>query len=234
MNFLSHKYSIVMAFGAAAVTTALLLVTFFVFEPAVMIAADFDTDTFTVSQTILGELAFVTIANDVVMSPSLSGLSSGISQGTTTVAVRANNVTGYNMTIQFSSSTAMNQNGGNSYISNYTPVTPGTPDLAFAIPTGTAEFAYTVFPTDAGDSVELFEVNTGACNNGPGTATLGSCWYNIPNATNTVEIIDRGTPTPSTGATTTIAFRVGVDANPSPTLASGVYTATATLTATEN
>ncbi len=227
----SHLFPAVLA---GLIATTLVLASYFLFEPQVMIAQDSDVDTFTVRQQILGEIAFVTTATDVAMTPNISGLTGGISNGTATVAVRANNPTGYNMTIRFSSSTAMNREGsGGGFISNYTPVTPGTPDLAFAIPTGTAEFAYSVFPTDADDSVALFEVNT-TCNNGAGTPTAGSCWYNVPDASSTaVTIINRPDATVGS-ATTTLTFKVGVDANPIPALPTGFYTATATLTATEN
>jgi hypothetical protein len=226
--------SVVPAVIAGLLATILVMASYLLFEPQVMSAQASDTDVFTVRQTILGELAFVANATDVVMTPNISGIAGGTSNGTATVAVRANNATGYNMTIRFSSTTAMLREGGNGFISNYTPATPGTPDLNFAIPTGTAEFAYSVFPADADDAVQLFEVNTGACNNGAGTPTAGSCWYGTANASNTVQIINRPDATPPGGATTTLTFKVGVDANPSPALPTGFYTATATLTATEN
>lgn len=224
-------------FAASLVATftlvSLLIAGYFMLEPTIMNAGSSANDTFTVQQTIVGEISFVVAANDVTMSPSISGITGGTSNGTTTAVVRANNVTGYNMTIQFASTTAMpGQVSG--AIQNYTPATPGTPDYSFVTPTNGAEFAYTVSAADLGDEDVKFRDNgSNTCNTGSANGYL-NCWYGVANATNTVTIINRSTATTVDGATTTINFRVGIDANPSPTVPSGIYNATATLTATEN
>ncbi len=221
------------AFTASVLALAILVGGFFAFEPSVGRTQASDSDEFTVKQTIVGELAFVTTANNVTMSPNISGITGGTSNGEAVVAVRANNLTGYNMTIQFASTTSMLADVGSSYVSNYAPATPGTPDYTFVTPSGTHGFAYTVEATDLGDEAPIFRDNGAACNAGAANA-INTCWYNIATSTTPVTIVDRGSATLSSGATTTIKFRIGVDNNPLPTLASGVYTATTTLTATEN
>ena len=232
MNAHPYRKTFTNSLTAALLLMLLLLTSYFAFEPSIMIAAATDSDVFTVQQTIVGELAFVTNGADVTMSPNISGITGGTSNGSTVVAVRANNSTGYNMTIHFASTTAMIGNTSG-YISNYTPASTTVPDYTFTTPTNGAEFGYTVEATTLGDEVQMFRDNGSTCNTGPANSS-SSCWYNVANASNTVMIINRTSATLATGATTTIRFRVGVDANPSPTLPSGVYTATATLTATEN
>ena len=214
---------------SVVVTFALLLSVFFAFEPVVVAA---DTDVFTVRQQITAELSFATSANNITMDSTIAGLTGGNANGTTTVAVRTNSSTGYTMTIQFASSSAMEEEAGPAYIPNYAPVVGGTPDYNFAtMGTGQAGFAYSIYAvTSASDAATKFRNNGSACNISTGS-TLGKCWYNATDATTPVQIINRSSETPITGATTTVAFQVGVGTNPSPILPSGFYTATTTLTA---
>lgn len=211
--------------------TLVLSFVYFTVEP--MVARGI-VDTFTVRQQITGEISFKTAPNDVVMTPSILGITGGTAHGTSTVAITTNNTTGYNMTIAFSTTTAMQGENIATDIDNYTPAVGGTPDFTFAVPAGDAEMAYTVDSvTTAGDIDARFKDNGSACNTGSGT-TAGTCWYGAANATTPVTILNRTSATPGTGATSTIVFRVGVGANPSPALQNGFYTATATLTALTN
>jgi hypothetical protein len=149
------------------------------------------------------------------------------------VAVNTNNPLGYVMTIEFATGTAMQAEIGTSTIPNYVPSTGA--DYDFTMAAGAAGFGYTVFSnTNTADTNSIF-LNNGAgdCSSGS-TGTLGKCWYNVADATVATNIINRSTPTPSTGATTTLAFQVGVGANPNPALPTGFYTATTTLTITDN
>lgn len=213
---------------SAVVVLSLLLAAFFSFEPVVAGAV---TDSFTVRQQVTTEISFITPAADIVMAPTIAGLTGGTANGTTTVAVNTNNSGGYTLDIHFASTTAMLAEVGTSSIPNYAPAVAGTPDYEFIVPTNSAGFAYSVNAnTAAGDLATRFRNNGAACSAGAGS-TLGKCWYNAANASSTVNIITRTTPTPSTGATTTIAFMVGIGANPSPAIATGWYNATATLTA---
>jgi hypothetical protein len=216
---------------AAFLTLTILTAAYFVFEPVVAYG---ETDVFTVSQDIDTEIAFISPANDVIMTPAIEGITGGNSFGTSTVAVNTNNPDGYNMSIQFATGTALQGENIPSDIPNYQPAVGGTPDYNFAVAANSAGFAYSVnATTNAADLDSIFWNNGSACNAGT-AGSVGHCWYNMANAVTPVEIINRSTATPSTGATTTIVFQVGVEANPSPAIQTGTYTATATLTALVN
>jgi hypothetical protein len=220
-----HISNLSIAATSAALVFSLALGLFFAFEPAVTFG---QTDEFTVQSEITGELSFVTLADDIVLTPAIPGLTGGFSGGTTTVAVNTNNPLGYQMTIEFSDVEAMQADVGASFVPNYVPSSGA--DYDFVMAAGDAGFGYSVFSnTNAADTDSAFLNNGSDCSSGS-TATIGKCWFNKADATSPTNIINRATPTPSTGATTTIAFRVGVGANPSPSLPTGFYTATTTLT----
>ena len=232
MKILQVNNAFLMSVTAALIGLVLLMSSFLLMEPVVSQAA---VDEFTVSQTITGEISFNASTTDVTMAPAIAGLTGGTSNGTTQVVVTTNNATGYNMTIQFSSSTAMYRNGGSGEIENYNPVAPGVADLAFDA--GGAEtfgqFAFSAYSTtNAGDIATAFLNDGGTCGAGA-LAAIDTCWLN-PSSTAAKVIVNRVTATPSGGATTTIQFRVEVPNNPSPAIPTGTYTATATLTAITN
>jgi hypothetical protein len=217
------------ALVASVLLVTFLMVSFFLYEPLV---AHGIVDTFKVTQQITSEISFKTAANDVTMSPALQGLTGGTAYGTSTVAITTNNPTGYNMTMAFATVTAMQGVGVSSDISNYTPSVGGTPDYNFSVGANAAEFGFTVNGvTTPGDIDVRFKDNGSACNGGFSGTTAGTCWYNAADATTPVGIINRTT---ATRATSTIVFRVGISANPSPAIQTGFYTATATLTALTN
>lgn len=218
-----------------ALTVSLIgLASYLVLEPVVSRSAE---EIFEVSQSITAEIAFYASTTDVVMSPSIPGISGGYSNGAATAIVTTNSTGGYYMTLEFSSSTAMNANTSQTYISNYTPTAADTPDFNFGTSSAgqAAEFAYSVTASTSADVDPTFLSNgTNTC--GTGASNLaGTCWFNAstsgPGNTIAERIVDRGTATAATGATTTIHFRVLVPANPNPVLSVDTYVATATLTA---
>lgn len=215
------------AIVASFLTVTVLTVSYFFFEPMMALGAG-ATDSFTVTQEVTSEIAFSTTANDVTMTPTLQGLTGGNAFGTSTVLVNTNNPTGYNMTIKFATTTALQGVGVSSDIPNY-PAGSGTPDYAWALGANTAGFGYTV----VGDVTTTFKNDGASCNTGVSN-TSGKCWYMQSDASTTQAIINRATATPGTGATTTIVFQVGITANPSPAIQTGFYNATATLTAVVN
>jgi hypothetical protein len=214
-----------------AVLIALLGVTsFFAFEPKVGRAI---TDDFIVTQQITDEISFLVAAADVSMVSSIAGVTGGSATGTTMIVVRSNDSLGYNMTLHFSSSTAMNLGNGSAYINNYTPTVAGVPDFTWANnSTGQpAEFGYTVMASTTTDVDQSFLNNASACNTGS-SSTIYRCWLNPSTTPET--IINRTSATGNGGATTTLIFHVAVPNAPSPALPSGNYIATGTLTATNN
>lgn len=222
------RHSALSALVAATLASLLVLGSFLMFEPVVSRAQA--TDTFNVSQSITAEIAFIATSTDVVMAPTIAGLTGGTSNGSYTVRVNTNNSAGYNMTIAFSSTTAMSRNGGGGVINNYAAAVDGTPDYAFDDDTF-AQFAYTVAASSSSELDPSFQDNGSTCGAGAGN-TADTCWLDPDDTAET--IINTSAATPLSGSTSTIAFRVHVPSNPSPAVPTGTYTATATLTATVN
>jgi hypothetical protein len=222
-----------------AIGTLILAIAFVALEPAMIYATGTAASQFTISQTVTSEISFVTAASNVIMTGSLGGISGGTALGYTTVAVRTNSLLGYNMTMMASTTSGSVPQGSmtgtassSNYIGPYIPISnPGTPEFTFNNATNTSEFGYTVNASTTSDVAPLFRNNSSVCNSGASTS-LTNCWLA---ATNTpVTIISRNIPTPSTGATTTLAFEVKIGANPSPMIPNDTYVATTTLTATTN
>ncbi len=215
----------------AGLTMLVLAFAFTTVEPAVSFGAPVQSQ-FTISQTTNSEVSFVTLASNVVMSPTLGGITGGTANGLTQVAVLSNNSTGYNMTIQASSTGAMQ---GTASSTNFIPVySTTTPDYNFVTPANSARFGYTVNASTTSDVTALFKSNgSNLCGVGGSTSGGGiHCWIG---ATSTaVQIINRGTATAGTGATTTLYFQVGIAANPLPAIPNDTYVSTSTLTATAN
>lgn len=229
MYFLKASNPIVLALIASVLASALVLMSFMMFEPAISHAST--TSTFTVTQQITPEISFKTAATNVTMSPAIAGLTGGVSSGTTTAVVTTNNSIGYTMTIAFSTSTAMTRNGGGGVIANYTPAAPGIPDYTFGSKIY-GQFGYNAYSTTNGTDIATAFKNTGAACNSGSTSTAGKCWLN--GSTTAKQIVNRSTATLSSGATTSVAFKVLVPSNPNPSIPTGYYTATATLTIAVN
>lgn len=232
MNILTH-YNTLSAIIASILGTALLLGSFIVFEPVVSRAA---TDVFTVSQSVTGELSFNASTTDVTMSPSIGGVTGGTATGETEVIVTTNNLTGYYMTIEFATATAMQGEAQGGEIQNYTPASGVTPDYNFSVGANTAEFAYSVTADDATDVDQTFLDNGASCGVGTGNQS-DKCWA-APSTTAGVAaaetIISTTAATPASGSTSTVRFQVEITSNPAPAVPVDIYTATATLTAIAN
>ena len=164
------------------------------------------------------------------MNGTIAGHTGGNTYGTTTVRVLTNDSSGYTMSIQASSSPAMQGQYQGGSIANYTPAVAGRPDYAYSVPTG-EEFAYTVTASTTSDLAQKFLDNGSTCNTGSSdTGGATSCWYGL--STTATTTIVRATATPISGATTTINFRVTVNSGSS--LPEDTYAATTTLTVVTN
>lgn len=207
----------------------IVMSSFIIFEPAISFG-----NQFLVSQTINAELSFSTNASNVVMAPSIGGLTGGTSNGGTQFAIVSSNSTGYTVTAQ--SGTADGRMVGNASSTNsipgYVTSIAGVPDYNFTVPLNSARFGYAISASSTGDIVPNFKW-TGATCGGAGTnSDITHCWIAATSTTYTV--INRSTPTGSSPATSTIAFRAQINANPSPMIPNDTYTSTTTLTAVAN
>jgi hypothetical protein len=228
-TLLSHSAKI--AFACAVATVFFGGVLFLSLEPTIGRTATFatTTDEFLITQTITGEISFAALTPDVTMAGAINGITGGNSTGTTYAVVRTNSVTGYTMDISFSNSPAMRGNVSTSTaIRNYVGVS-GEPQFAFTA-SSAALFAYTVSASNTTDLDRSFLDNGSVCDSIGGSDTADACWMGNT-GTSTFRIINRGSAA-DTGATTSIKFRINVPNNPSPAVAADTYTATATLTAT--
>lgn len=206
-----------------------MLVTGFTFlEPSVVSAVD---SQFRISQLITPEISFITPSSDITMTPALAGLTGGTSNGSTQVVVLTNNAAGYHMTLSASSSLGMVGNTSGGTIPAYVPLAANVPDYTFTTPVNTARFGYTVEASTTSDLDQKFLNSGTTCNSGSVDA-VDSCWLNA--STTAVQIVNRLTSTPASGATTTIKFRVVIASSPSPAVPQDTYVATTTLTATVN
>lgn len=224
----NFKKSLEQSILLATAAMVLCAVAFGILEPSLGHAV---TDDFIVTQTITSEISFVASTTDVVMDTPIQSLTGGTSNGTTTVVIRTNDNDGYNLTIHFSSTTAMSRNGGGGVIEDY--VATSTPDFAYNSAQIFGQLGYRVTGSVPADVDPTFRDNGAACGTGSGN-TYGACWMGPETAGNAEMIINRASSTPGSGSTTTINFRVSVPANPTPTIPDGIYTATSTLTALTN
>ena len=218
-------------YAGIAASLAIILVTlsFFALEPSI----GHSQEVFTVSQTITDEVSFRVPPADVTMVGSIAGLSGGFATGTTKAVVTTNDPQGYNMTLSFSTTTAMHKNGSPSnVINNYTPGTVNVPDYDWVTNASgaAAEFGYSVMASTSSEINQSFKNNGTDCNQAAGSQTLNKCWLN----SSTTPKVIVSTTAPVAYSTTTIKFKVAVPSNPSPVVPSGVYVATGTLTIAGN
>lgn len=171
-------------------------------------------------QQMVNSFISMTAPADVVMTPSIPGISGGTANGSTTVTVTTDSGAGYQLTIEASQSPALTR-GGDS-IADYVPA-GAPPDFSFTTGSSDAHFGYS--PSGI-DTIQRFLDNGGTCNVG-GSETALACWDGL---STTPEAISRaGSANTPQGATTTVHFRVGIGSSVSQ--AAGTYMATTTLTA---
>lgn len=222
------------SFADALVATLLLVsllgMSYFVIEPSVGRAQD-TSGPFTISQQITGETSFLVDAANTTLSGSLNGITGGTANGSTTVVVQTNSPTGYTMQIAFfdngTPQTMLGRVTGSESIHDY-PASSSQPTYTFSTASTSAVFAYTATAADTSDLDASFLNNgSSACNTGSARSSYDQCWMEPTVAS--FQVIDRDTDA-TTGATTTLHFRVHVPNNPTPGLVVDTYTATATLT----
>ncbi len=157
---------------------------------------------------------------DVVMSPTLAGLSGGTANGSTSVHVLTDSRAGYQVTIEAASSPAMQSDSGS--ISDYVPAGED-PDFAFVSDANSNRFG---FSPEGPDIALRYQDNGDMCGVAGGD-TPDRCWDGLA-TTPTVIVSAPGANHPD-GATTTIQFRIEVGGNDP--LMAGEYVATTTITA---
>jgi hypothetical protein len=156
---------------------------------------------------------------DVIMNPSIPGVTGGVSNGSTTVTGVTDSPSGYSLSIAVSGTPAMQGTAGS--IADYVP--SGAPDFVFTTDPTDSHFG---FSPEGSNIVARFKDNGSVCNAGA-LDGVGTCWDGL--STTPEVIASSGNPNHPLGATTSIRFRVGVGG--SAAQAPGFYTATTTITA---
>ena len=181
---------------------------------------------FVIKQSIYNEIA-LSIGSSLTLSPSLPGVTGGVSSGELPFNIKTNNPLGYQVDLKFSEAVPFRHLFSPSfYILNYVPQVVGVPDYNLVTPSKSHGFAYSVFSDNA---TQLFRHSGSTCNTGSSN-TLGKCWFNRVDASVPTTIIERSGATGAEGATSTLQFRVVVDENATPMLLEGEYQATVTVT----
>ena len=158
---------------------------------------------------------------DVIMLPSLAGLSGGTSTGITGITVVTDNVAGYMLTISAADSPALRS--ADDSFSDYTPAS-SDPDFQLAIPGGGSVFAFTA---KGSDSDSRYRDNGSTCGVLGGSATADRCWDGL--STTSRVIAESAAPNVPLGTLTTVKFSSGVGSNR--LQRAGAYVATTTITA---
>ncbi len=210
---------------ASITILALLTAGFFVFEPRIGHAVD--SNPFYIRQTITDETSFLVQPSNVTMVGSITGVTGGTANGSTTFSVISNNANGYTVSIDFEDNAGLyamrGDVTGSENLRDYGGGLLAEPTFNFTASTA-AQFAYTVDSTNDGDTDESFLDNGATCGSGTGNSL---CWMSP--STTPFQIVDRITAA-NTGATSTISFRVVVPSGANPAVTADTYTATATLT----
>lgn len=165
---------------------------------------------------------YISISNatSVEMTPSIGGVSGGVSNGTTSVVVTTDSPSGYQLTISSENSPAMQK--GSDTISDYVPQSAPDPDFSFNLGANDVHFA---FSPEGLDVVDRWKNDGVDCNSGTNITTL-VCWDGL---STTEKIISQGNANHPSGATTTLHFKVGIGGDA--VVKAGDYFATTTVTA---
>ncbi len=162
----------------------------------------------------------LTTPASVIMTPALSGIVGGESNGSTTVTVTTDNGAGYSLTISAAQSPALRS--GSNTISDYSPA--GVPDFTFTTLSANAHFGYS--PSGADTAQRFLDNGADTCGVGSSETSL-ACWDGLDTASEAVAY--RTSANTPSGSTTTIHFKVGIGSGA--VVTAGTYTATTTLTA---
>ena len=167
----------------------------------------------------------LSIPDEIILSPSISGLNGGIATGSGNIEVTTNDRDGYSLKIKASTNPAMQSATDN--FANYTPA--GTiPDYTWLINQTNSEFG---FSPEGLDITQRYLDNGSICNQFGGSDTTDHCWDFLQTTDKTIS--QTTTYNHTTGESKTqINFQAesGTGHMQSP----GTYEANITITATVN
>lgn len=217
------------AFTAAITIIAMLSMGFLVIEPKVSRGQVDVSNSFFIRQTITAESSFTAEPTNVTMVGPINGVTGGNATGTSQFTVRSSNANGYYVTIAFENNSTpeamIGDSNASQAIRDYDGDVAGQPSLSFTASTA-AQFAYKILSSTTADTAQSFRDNGTTCNQSAGAQTTDRCWKSP--STTAFEIVRRTSPA-TTGATSSIQFKVHVPNGATPVPTAQTYTATATL-----
>lgn len=165
--------------------------------------------------------------SDVVMSPDIGGITGGTSDGSASVTVITDSISGYTLTMTASTSPFLKS--GSETIANYTSAVTAVPDFTFALDSqNDSEFGFTPEGTDIASKYKDDGVST--CSTGSND-TVNACWWAIKTGRSET-VASRTSSNHPAGTATTLKFRTMVGT--SRIQPEGTYVGTTTLTAVAN
>jgi len=224
--------SLTYAVFASVTIVSMLMMAFFVAEPAISHGQDATSNDFYIRQTITDENSFKVVA-DVNMDGSINGVTGGQATGTTQFVVLSNNSAGYTVDIDFQYTTnnvaMVGDESGDESIRDYDGDVGGQPSFNFVASSSAGLFAYTVTSSSSLDTAQSFLSLGSTCNidSGSGGSSVDDRCWKAP-ASGGFTVVDAGDAA-TTGATSTLKFVVNVPNGANPTPLAETYTATATL-----
>ena len=167
--------------------------------------------------------SFISVGSIVPLTlNNINGLTGGVSTGTIAISVITDNPAGYSLTLQATSSPALQNTKGASF-ADYTSVSSTTPDYSFAIASNTSAFGFSV---QSADVLEKYINNGSACNIGSSN-TAFTCWDGF--STSPKMIAQSSISNNPGGTVTTLDLEAKIGNGKLQD--SGTYTATITVTA---
>ena len=162
---------------------------------------------------------------DVTMSPSIGGITGGVSNGSMAWTVTTDNPGGYTLSVKADASPALAS--ATSSFANYTPTDNNVPDFEWSVASSASEFG---FSPESTDLVAKFKDNGfNTCASGS-SQTPDKCWYNFKTTNETIgQSTSRNDPS---GTITT--FKLKAESGSSHFQLEGNYTANITATAVAN
>jgi hypothetical protein len=162
----------------------------------------------------------MTAPGNIVMTPSIGGITGGVANGSTSVIVVTDSPSGYALSLSAETAPAMNSETDS--IADYVPLASPNPDLVFNTSSTQAHFGFSPQGTDV---VLRYLNNTSVCNAGTLSVSL-QCWDGVGTST---KLVAEGSSNQPSGVTTNFNFRVELGGGIS--VPEGEYVATTTLTA---
>lgn len=201
------------------------------FEPEL---AGAEVATTAISLTVTSELN-LNCSSTAALSPSLAGQTGGTATGTFGCVVTTNDTSGYNLTLKKDQKLMITDVANQRFDDYATSSGTGPQDWNWVlVGNGNEKFGFSVV-SNASSATDVVQAHRDNGSSACGTSTSLTPWHcfrDIPTTPTTDSIINRSTPTATSGSLT--VFGLYAQAGGSNNLTEGVYTCTTTVTAVTN